>query len=409
MSIRSKTIPIRFEKIRIRAVIPFLLVLMPSWHFSHQIFAQEPPRSNVPSDLPHAFQTALDDFRKKYGFPGATAAYMLQDGTLGVAATGYADIEDGKPMTVRSRMLAASIGKTFVGATAVALSLEGVLNLDAPISKWLGDRPWFARLPNHDTITLRHLLTHRSGLPDHVHMENFTSAVSHEWQAKSNAFPPERLIRFILDQPARFETGKGWFYSDTGYILIGLVIEEATKKSYYDLIKTRFLGPLGLTLTGPADRRILPGLAAGYMAVNNAFGFPRKTTKADGSMVWHPGLEWTGGGLVSNSRDLVLWGSELFRGHAMPGPYLDVLLNADPISADRPDVSYGAGVVIHRRGPFGPVYGHDGWIPGYCSSLSYYPKDGITIAFQINTDIGITSAVMQEMKMRLAEIVIHSR
>ena len=395
---------------RIRTVILtlFLLLLILTWLFSLLITSQPNPTSAATSDLVEDFQSALDAFQKQYGFPGATDAYVLPDGTAGVAATGFADIEAGTPMTVQSRMLSASIGKTFVGATVIALSREGVLDLDIPVSRWLGDRQWFTRLPNHGAITLRHLLTHSSGLPDHVHLDSFVTELSHKWRKKGNPFLPEALIRFVLDRQPLFKAGKGWAYTDTGYILIGLVIEKATGRSYYDEIKERFLTPLGLTLTTPADRRFLPGLAAGYMAADNAFGFPRKTTSVDGALVWHPGFEWTGGGLVSNSRDLARWGSALFGGNAMSSPYLDELLNSVPISPDTPDIQYGAGVGIYRTGPFGPVYGHGGWIPGYSSSLRYYPDHGIAIAFQINTDIGIvddTTPVMHEMEARLAEIV----
>ncbi|MDJ0727651.1 MAG: serine hydrolase domain-containing protein [Prochloraceae cyanobacterium] len=102
------------------------------------------PHTIAATDLTQTFQSALDNARHQYGFPGATAAYVLPDGTVGVAATGMADIEAETPMTVRSRMLAASIGKTFVGATAISLAQENVLNLDAPISQWLSERPWFS-------------------------------------------------------------------------------------------------------------------------------------------------------------------------------------------------------------------------------------------------------------------------
>ena len=396
-------------KIRTVILIIFLFLLILTGLFSLLKISQLNQSTVETSELAKDFQSALDAFQKEYGFPGATAAYVLQDGTVGVAATGVADIEAGTPMTVQSRMLSASLGKTFVGATAVALAREGILDLDIPVSRWLGDRQWFTRLPNHGAITLRHLLTHSSGLPDHVHLDSFANEVSRKWPEKDNPFPPEALIEFVLDRPPLFEAGKGWSYTDAGYILIGLVIEEATGRSYYDEIKERFLTPLGLTLTTPSDRRFLPGLAAGYMAADNAFEFPRKTTTADGAMVWHPGLEWTGGGLVSNSRDLALWGSALFGGNAMSGSYLDELLNSVPISPDTPDIRYGAGIGVYRTGPFGPVYGHGGWIPGYSSSLRYYPDHGIAIAFQINTDIGIvddTTPVMREMEAGLAEIVI---
>lgn len=406
-----KTILSTFARARIRIVILafFPLLLIPTGLYSLVITDPAIADTTASSDLPEDFQAALDAFQRKYGFPGATAAYVLRDGTTGVAVTGLADVEDGTLMTVRSRMLSASIGKTFVGATALALAREGVLELDAPVSQWLGDRKWFARLPNHEAMTLRHLLNHSSGLPDHVHLESFATEVSHRWREKHNPFSPEALIGYILDMPPLFEAGEAWSYSDTGYILMGLVIEAATGRSYYEEIRERFLTPLDLTLTTPSDRRLLPGLAAGYMGEENAFGFPRKTTQANGMMEWHPGFEWTGGGLVSNSRDLARWGASLLGGNAMPGDYLRELLRAVPISPDDPNVYYGAGVGIYRTGALGPVYGHGGWIPGYSSSLRYYPTHGVTIAFQVNTDIGIvddTTPVVREMETRLAEIAI---
>lgn len=407
----GKTILSNLAGARIRTVILvlFLLLLILTCLVSFLINSQPKPATAAKSELAEDFQSALNAFQKKYGFPGATAAYVLRDGTTGVAATGVSDIETGTPMTVQSRMLSASIGKTFVGATVVALASEGVLDLDIPVSRWLGDRKWFARIPNHKVITLRHLLNHSSGLPDHVHLKTFAIDVSHKWRKKHNPFKPEDLIGFVLDRSPLFEAGKAWSYTDTGYILIGLVIEKTTGRSYYDEIKKRFLIPLGLTLTAPSDRRFLPGLAAGYMAAENAFGFPRKTITADGSLAWHPGFEWTGGGLVSTSRDLARWGAALFAGNGMPGDYLVELLRAIPVSPDTTDAQYGAGVGIYRSGAFGPVYGHGGWIPGYSSSLRYYPDHGVTIAFQINTDIGIaddTTPVVQEMEARLAQIAI---
>jgi len=356
------------------------------------------------------FQDELDALREAYGLPGATAAYLRSDGSSGVAASGFADVEAGVLMTPDSRMLAASVGKTFVGATTVALAREGLLNLDDPLSRWLGERTWFSRLPNHDAITLRHLLTHSAGLPDHVHTQRFAADVSRRWQEKENPFPPETLIEYVLDLAPLFEAGKGWAYSDTGYILLGLVIEKVTGRHYFDEINRRFLAPLGLQHTAPANRRELPGLAAGYMSADNAFGLPHKTTSEQGVLRWHPGMEWTGGGLVSNSTDLAHWGAALFNGQAMPGAYLEELLHSVATDPHTPDLRYAAGVAVMRTGTFGPVYGHGGWIPGYCTSLRHYPEHGVTIAFQINTDTlsgTDTTQVIREMEAHLAAVVIN--
>ncbi|SHF22627.1 D-alanyl-D-alanine carboxypeptidase [Fodinibius roseus] len=361
--------------------------------------------------LRDVFQETLDSMRVSYDLPGATAAYVLKDGTAGVAASGFADVEVGTPMTPKSRMLAASIGKTFVGATAVSLADEGVLDLDVPIVRWLGDRSWFTRLPNHDSITLRHLLTHRSGLPNHVYMDEFAAEASRRWRAQNLPFPPDSLVQFILDKPPLFEVSEGWAYTDTGFILVGMIIEQATGRGYYALIEERFLIPLNLKFTSPSNTRVLSGLASGY-AAENAFGFPEKTTTSEGEMVWHPGIEWTGGGLVSTSSDLARWGAYLFGGKALSGEALNLLLDSKPIDSSNPKVQYGMGVAIYQDGPYGRVYGHGGWIPGYSSSLRFYEDYGVTIAFQINTDIGIvedTSSVVQTMESRLAEIVLSSK
>jgi D-alanyl-D-alanine carboxypeptidase len=366
---------------------------------------------NCNLDSPEYFKTALDSVQNKFGFPGITAAFVLKDGTHVSAASGLADVESGKLMTKDSRMLAASIGKSFVAATAIALSKEGLLNLDEPISCWLSDEKWFSRLPNHNKITLRHLLTHGSGLPDHVYMKSFSKAVSEKWKSDNNPFQPVELVEFILNQEPLFEAGKDWSYSDTGYIIIGLIIEKATRNCIFDEINQRFLQSLDLHQTSPSDQRLLSGLIPGYMSVDNRFQFPSKTLKDNGEMAWHPGFEWTGGGLVSNSADLANWGWYLFSGKAMSYPYLNELLKSVPISKESDEIRYAAGVAIYLKSPYGPVYGHGGWIPGYCSSLRYYPEYGISIAFQINSDVGLMNdlnPVIHKIESYLAEITIKS-
>ncbi len=190
-----------------------------------------------------------------------------------------------------------------------------------------------------------------------------------------------------------------------------MVIESVTGQDYYDVIRTCFTDPLELIQTTPSNRSDLQNLATGYMSEENPVGFPPETTTSLGVMAWNPAVEWTGGGLVSTSQDLDLLGAALFQGRAMNAPYLADLLAAVPIDSRNPDVEYGLGVAIHRSGPYGTVYGHGDWIPGYSSSLRYYADHKVSIAFQISTDIGIvddTTPVVGELEQALAELVIRA-
>lgn len=359
-----------------------------------------------------AFQEELEAFYAEHQFPGATAAFVLNDGHVGVAAVGASDLDTSSHMTSRSRMLAASVGKSFVGAAVIALAQEGVISLDDPISKWLGDRTWFNRLANNEAITVHHLLTHSAGIPDHVYMEDFAAAFGTNWAAPGNPIPPSAAVEFILDQPALFEAGAGWSYSDTGYVLLGMIVEEVSDHSLHDEIIDRFLVPLGLELTTPSNLRIIPGLATGYMSADNTFGLPSRTTIAPGIMAWNPALEWAGGGFASTSRDLAVWAKALYEGRAMEGEYLESLMRAAPIGGEGSGASYGAGVTIKENGPLGVTYGHAGGIPGYTSSMRYYPEHGIAVAFQINADGGIADEsspvgeYLEELENRLAEALI---
>ncbi len=356
--------------------------------------------------LNQLLQRELERLRNQYGFPGVTVAYVLSDGTVGDVASGFADIEAQKPMTTKSRMLAASIGKTFVAATVVALAKEGRLHLDDLLSRWLSDYSWYSRLPNHETITLRHLLTHSSGLSDHVYTTNFPALLSHRGFFVDSFFSPELLIECILDLAPLFEAGKGWAYTDTGYILLGLVIEAVSGSSYYEELEMRFLKPLKLDMTSPSDRTALPGLVAGYAAQDNVFGFPGKTVDESGTLAWNPIVEWTGGGLISTSRDLAVWAKLLYEGRAMQSDYLTDLFQSVPTSDDASKARYGAGVLIEQKNRFGQRWGHGGVIPGYSSSMRYYPQYGIAVAFQMNTDSGI-SAFASDIEDRLADIIIN--
>lgn len=361
------------------------------------------------SDLPAAVEALLEAFREAYSFPGATVAYALPDGTVETVAVGFADVEAGVPMTPRSRMLAASIGKTIWGALILSLETEGALRRSDRVSDYLGGFSWFARIPNAETMTIGQLLTHSAGVPDHVHMDGVAEALIEFGTARQ--FEPSDIIALVLDEPPLFAAGSGWAYSDTGYILLGLVIQAAAGQDVFDLARERFLQPLGLTDTVPSRSPVIEGLAVGYTLDNNPFGLAARTMDESGSLTWNPAVEWAGGGFASTSANLAMWGHALFTGAAMEAGYLERLLDAVPVDPDTPGVFYGAGVAIYEDTPLGPVYGHGGWIPGYVSSLRHYADRGLTIAFQINTDVGVvddSTDLVPALEAALAKLLLES-
>jgi D-alanyl-D-alanine carboxypeptidase len=143
-------------------------------------------------------------------------------------------------MAPATPMLAASIGKTLVAATVLALEGDGALSRADLLSAHLGDRPWFAALPNAGSITIGHLLHHGAGLPDHAHLPAFRQ----DWArlaAGDGGFDPARLVEFVAGEAPLFDAGTASAYSDTGYVLLGLVVEAVTGRPWQDAVQARCL------------------------------------------------------------------------------------------------------------------------------------------------------------------------
>jgi len=356
------------------------------------------------AQLKEKFQFELDQICAEAGFPGATAAFILADGQLAEFATGLADKDEKVSMTPENRMPSGSVGKTYVAAVALSLAHEGILSLDEKIATWFGDEDWFPRLPNGSDITLRMLLTHSSGLKDHVYAPQFHQAlrkiISDPDAEPDYRFPPRDYVEFVLDEEPLFHPGAGYAYTDTGYILVGMIIEKATDSDYYVELRNRILDPLGLRRTSPADRRDLKGLANGHLAPDNIMGLPERTLQ-DGVLLFNPINEWTGGGLVNNPQDLVQWAKLLYEEKALDKPYLEELLNSG-FRGESAERTYGLGVSIQKT-EYGPVYGHGGWYPGYRTVMLYYAEHGVAIALQVNMDYNVD---LEQYVRRLTEVVL---
>jgi len=345
-------------------------------------FAQQPATASGTNVLKKELQMKLNEWHKAGKFPGATLGVVMADGESFGLAVGYSDRTTKTPMKPTDRMLAGSTGKTFAAATALQLVKEGKIGLDDKVEKYLGSEPWFSRLPNAKDITVRQLMNHTSGLVRYEFKDTFTKDLTAN---PEKAWKPAELLSYLLDEKAPFEAGKGWDYSDTNYIVLGMIIEKVTGKKFYDEAKKRVVKPLKLTGTIPQDALKIDGVVQGYAGANNPFG-GKDEMISGGKFAINPQFEWTGGGWASTGEDLARWAKMYFEGKAFDASLLPQMLDGVPAKLG-PNVKYGLCVII-RPTQAGITYGHSGFFPGYMTDMMYFPDQKIAIAVQVNTSVG---------------------
>lgn len=340
------------------------------------------PAAAQPDPLAARLQAVVDSIRTAVGVPGITVGVVLPDGRELALVAGLADTTTGEPLRPDHRILAGSVGKTWFAALALQLVAEGRLELDAPVSRFLGDEPWFARLPNARAITVRMLMNHTSGLVRYEFDERFVRDLL---AAPDRTWRPEEQLAYLLDQPAPFAAGEGWDYSDTNYIVLGMILERVTGRRAYDEIRARFLEPLGLEGTIPSTSRTLPRLAQGYAGAGNPFGGWDAMLDA-GRFRFNPQFEWAGGGFASTGRDLARWAARLYGGNLLAPSARAAALDGVPARLG-PGVRYGLGVILWPT-PLGPAVGHSGFFPGYLTEMRYWPERRFAVALAFTTSNG---------------------
>ncbi len=346
-------------------------------------------------------QAQLDSLVTHSAVPGATLGVAFSDGSSFGIAAGMSDTTSRRAMRPEDLMLQGSVGKTYFAAVALQLVAEGRLELDAGVSTYLGDLDWYSRLPNADDITVRTIMNHTSGIVRYelnpAFLEDLKAHPYRTWT------PADRLA-YLLDAEAPFAAGQGWDYSDTNYILLGLIVERLTGEDLYGLVRRRVLGPLQLVNTVPSDRPQIDGLAQGYAGVNNPFGDFDATLVGD-RLALNPQFEWAGGGFASTAEDLAKWATHIHEGRAFDEELLEEVRTGVPAPLG-PDASYGLGVIMMEL-PAGTAWGHSGFMPGYRTEMYYFPEHGFALALQINsTAAGSLNRPLLRVFNDLAQVVL---
>jgi D-alanyl-D-alanine carboxypeptidase len=296
------------------------------------------PRGFDAADL----QRGLDDLVRLDGVVGAEGT--LVDGKERTRArSGTAELGTDRPVPYRGYFRMGSNTKTFVSTVVLQLVEERRLRLDDTVERWL---PGVVAGNGNDgdRITVRHLLNHTSGLPDYVaHVPALRSAEAFQ-QHRYDAFTPRRLVALAMRDRPRFEPGARFEYSNTGYVLAGMVIERVTGHAWDEEVRTRITEPLRLKHTYSPGRR--PGLPAPHARAYQQFepgGRLVDSTRL--SMTWGS----SAGDLVTTSDDLARFWQGLLGGKLLAPKSLAEMKKTVPAASDGSAVNDGAGLGVFRR------------------------------------------------------------
>jgi D-alanyl-D-alanine carboxypeptidase len=300
-------------------------------------------------------RAALDELVAA-GAPGAVV--LVRDGDRTVRlARGLADRTRNAPMRATDRFRVGSVTKTFVSAVVLQLVAEGRLSLDDTVERWLP-----GLVPNGQRIIVRQLLSHTSGLYDYTQDPSVLKPYLRGHLRVVRA--PRTLVARAIAHPPLFAPGAEWSYSNTGYVLLGLILEAAGGDSLGAQLQQRIFTPLGLRRTTfDTSPRINGRHAHGYFALGKP---PLRDVT-----VFSPSFAWAAGAIVSTADDLARFYRALLQGRLLRPDLLDAMKTT--VAMGPPGESYGLGLwkttsmglSPTNKLACGSVWGHDGDFPGY--------------------------------------------
>jgi len=341
-----------------------------------------------------ALQSRLDRLRVRYGIPGISVAIVLPDGSTWVGVSGLADVEAKRPVTRSTSFAIASVSKTFTSALVMALVEEGRIQLDAPVRRYL---PALKKVSSK--ILVSQLLDHTSGLRDyffHPSIDHLLlSAPNKRWDAAT-------ALKYV--GKSYFKPGAGWHYSNTNYLVLGLLAEAVGKAPLAEQIRQRFLRPLGLTGTWYQPTE------AAHDDIAHGYRFPSVDPDAtpidlsDKSAIvpFTSVITAAGGagGFASDSIDLARWAKALYGGGVLAPATIARMTDVTRTAGYKTTVPYGLGVQVididGRR-----TLGHSGRLLGFRSAVRYVEDGGVSIAVLTNQSRTDPGPILRSM-LRLA-------
>lgn len=309
-----------------------------------------------------AVDDLIGDAMKRHPIPGAALVIVRGGQTVKTAAYGMANLEWRAPATPETVFEIGSVTKQFTAAAILLLAQEGKLAVDDKISRHLKDTP-----ESWSRISIRHLLTHTSGLTNYTGLGGF-EVTRHLTQAQ--------FISQIAAHPLDFPPGEKWSYCNTGYNLLGYIIENVSGKSYGDFLEQNLFAPLGMSATTQRDpRALLPLRASGYETNRAGQLINRNSDVTD---------VYSAGALVSTVGNLAKWNAALETDKILTAAsraqmWTPVKLN------DGTTHAYGFGWFLEPWQGHANI-GHSGSTSGFSASLQRFPETGLTVILLTNSD-----------------------
>jgi CubicO group peptidase (beta-lactamase class C family)/uncharacterized protein YneR len=269
---------------------------------------------------------------------------------------GFANLEWDVPNSPTTKFRLGSITKQFTAASILLLEERGKLKVEEPVRKYMPDAPaaW-------DKITIFNLLTHTSGIPSFTGFPDYQST-------EATATTPEKLVARFRDKPLEFQPGEKWNYSNSGYVLLGYLIEKISGQSYADFVQQNIFDPLGMRDSGyDSNSAIIPHRAAGYA--------PSPAGPVNAGFI-HMSIPFSAGALYSTTEDLLRWEQGLFGGKVLSPASLGKMT-----TPFKQNYAFGLGVSTdggHK------VISHDGGIEGFNTTLAFYPEDRLVVVVLAN-------------------------
>jgi D-alanyl-D-alanine carboxypeptidase len=330
----------------------------------------------------------LDRWRQRADVPAMTLAVDSPGHDPFVTASGTKERDGDTPATADAQFRVASTTKLFVATVVLQLVEEGRLRLDAPVSTYV---PGFRHAHG---VTIRQLLNHTSGIPDYTRTEHFHEGLL---EHRDREWSTEELLALVAGIRRDFAPGSDYLYSNTGYLLLGRVIDTVTGSTWAAEVRRRILDPLRLRHTYVAGAEPAPGgVLPGYIDVDMDGDVENVETGGP----W-PALETAegpAGAVVSTAGDLATFAGALFRGRLLSPSTLKQMVAEGPHHPR--NANYGLGVEISRPDYRLTVWGHGGFTIGFKSALWYLPKQDLVVVVLANDARANTSD--------LAELVVRT-